>query len=286
MSQFGRLAVQAFGSVALAGALLSGQLAHGQPGGQPGGQSAPPKFIHDEIQRAENDFASGGARALAANWGGCVERVNANHDANAAERCIVYGYSALLLGESGGLGGGAPSLNEDAVTAGQLVMLDVMGIPSGARQAWLDRFRRQVAESYRPDRLFASGSGFTSDGAATPDRGFREMPERAVASNTPPPPSGNTSHRPAAPGRADLGPDALGPDALGNEVTPVSGVAPALGYTPSFGPSQVGPSQFRPSQVGPSQFRPSQLRPPQSGQPQPGQPVTTDDAAVEPRADL
>src|SRR5580693_7378827 len=117
MSQFGRLAVQALGSVVLAGALLAGQPAHGQSWGQSGGQSAPPAFIHDEIQRAENDFASGGASALAADWSGCVERVRASHDANAAERCIVYGDSALLLNDADGLGGGTP-LSENAVIPG------------------------------------------------------------------------------------------------------------------------------------------------------------------------
>jgi clan AA aspartic protease (TIGR02281 family) len=296
MSQFGRLAVQALGSVVLAGALLSGHLAYGQSGGR----SAPPAFIHDEIQRAENDFASGGASALAADWSGCVERVRASHDANAAERCIVYGDSALLLNDADGLGGGTP-LSENAVIPGQLEMLDVMGIPYAARQPWLDRFRRQVRETYRPDRMFASGSGFTSDGVATPDRGFRDMPERAVASNAPPPPSGYASQRPAAAGRADLG-----PAALADEVTPVSSVAPALGYTPSFGSPQSGspqigspqsgspqsgPPQSGPPRSGPPQSGPPQSGPPQSGPPQVGPPqfrpaVATDDAAVEPRADL
>src|ERR1700727_1579666 len=123
MSQFGRFA--AAQSFLLAVVLLAPCQCHPQ--------SAPPAFIHDEIQRAESDFASGGTRALDANWNACVDRVRASHDANAAERCIAYGYSALLLSDASAYGGRANPMS-DALNVGQLEMLDIMGLPAGPRQ--------------------------------------------------------------------------------------------------------------------------------------------------------
>jgi hypothetical protein len=176
MSPFGKTAAPVFRALALTGVLFAWH--------QAGAEASPPPFIGEEMQRARTDFATGGVRKLSANWYSCVDRAHASLDANAAERCVVYGYSALLLSDSGASAGGMRHLTTDIVAPGQVELLQIMGIPAGPQQAWLERYRRWVAEGYKPERSFASGSGFTSDGAATPDRGFTSdndyPPERGV----------------------------------------------------------------------------------------------------------
>src|ERR1700678_587045 len=72
---------------------------------RPARADAPPPMIGEELQRAKNDFASGGVRRLTANWNACVDHARVSQDANGAERCVAYGYGALLLVQS--VGGGA-----------------------------------------------------------------------------------------------------------------------------------------------------------------------------------
>ena len=117
-------------------------------------QSAPPPLIGEEIRRARSDFAHGGVRGLSANWYACVDEARGSQDANTAERCVVYGYSALLLGDASGTAARTPwmrHLTEDIVAPGQIEMLAIMGIPEGPRQAWLDRYRRWISDEYTPD---------------------------------------------------------------------------------------------------------------------------------------
>jgi len=257
------MAVPVFGALALTGVLFARQ--------QASAEASPPPFIGEEIQRARTDFAAGGVRKLSANWYACVDRAHASQDANAAERCVVYGYGALLLTDTGASAGGARYLTSDIVAPGQVEMLQIMGIPTGPQQAWLERYRRWVSQGYKPDRSFEAGSGFTSDGAATPDRGFMPEsaypPERAVT-----PFRGHASDRTDAsdndvtPFRGPIGdavdrggnpfrgraPDPVetvdrgvnpfknDPPARGDMpargFTPVSNVSPIRGFTPSFGP--------------------------------------------------
>jgi hypothetical protein len=263
MSPFGKMAVPVIGALALTGVLVAWH--------QASAEASPPPFIGEEIQRARTDLASGGVRRLSANWYACVDRAQASQDANAAERCVVYGYSALLLTGPGAPAGGARYLTSDIVAPGQVEMLQIMGIPTGPQQAWLERYRRWVSQGYRPDRSFESGSGFTSDGAATPDRGF--MPESAL-----PPERSMTPFRGHASDRADPADGGGSPfrSSVGDIVdrgvppfrghaqdpvetvdrglnpfknygpnrgdmpargfTPVSNVTPIRGFTPSFGP--------------------------------------------------
>jgi hypothetical protein len=259
MFPIGKMAVPVFGALALTGVLFAWH--HPVRA-----EASPPPFIGEEIQRARTDFATGGVRKLSASWYACVDRANASQDANAAERCVVYGYSALLLTGSGAAAGGARYLTSDIVAPGQVEMLQIMGIPTGPRQAWLERYRRWVAEGCKPERSFETGSGFTSDGAATPDRGF--MPDSAW-----PPERGVTPFRGHASDRTDTSDNGVNPfrgpigDAVdrginpfrghapdpidtadrgvnpfknyppARGITPVSSVTPIRGFTPSFGPS-------------------------------------------------
>jgi clan AA aspartic protease (TIGR02281 family) len=117
-------------------------------------QSAPPSLIGEEMRRARNDFTHDGIRGLSANWYACVDEARGSQDANTAERCVVYGYSALLLGDASGAAARTPwmrHLTEDIVASGQTEMLTIMGIPEGPQQAWLDRYRRWVSNQYTPD---------------------------------------------------------------------------------------------------------------------------------------
>jgi gag-polyprotein putative aspartyl protease len=223
MSPYRKMAVPGIGTIVLTGALLFSQLVWQPPARA---ESSPPSFIGEEIQRAHNDFTMGGARRLSANWNACVDRARASQDANAAERCVAYGYGALLLGPSAAYGTGMHYLNSDVVAPGQNEMLEIMGIPEGLKQSWLERYRRWVSEGNKPDRSFAAGSGFTSDGAETPDRGF-------------PADGGIAPDRSVAPVRGVGPPRGYPPD---RGFTPVSSVAPVRDFTPSFGPSGSGPS--------------------------------------------
>src|SRR5580658_5730298 len=132
MFPIGKMAAPVVGALVLTGVLCAWH--------QPvSAEASPPPFIGDEIQRARSDLATGGVRKLSANWYACVDRAHASQDANAAERCVVYGYSALLLTGSGaaasGSAAGARYLTSDIVAPGQVEMLQIMGIPSGPQQA-------------------------------------------------------------------------------------------------------------------------------------------------------
>jgi len=110
-------------------------------------QSAPPPVIAREMRQVQDDLAMGGIRKLGAAWYACIDRARESQDANAAEACVVYGYGALLVGQSGASQAlWMRHLTEDIVAPGQNEMLEIMGIPPGPRQAWLDRYRRWVAE--------------------------------------------------------------------------------------------------------------------------------------------
>jgi clan AA aspartic protease (TIGR02281 family) len=141
-------------------------------------EPSPPPVVAEELRHVQNDFAAGGIRKLSNAWYACVDQARASQDANAAERCIVYGYGALLAGEAGG--NATPwmrHLTADIAAPGQNEMLEIMGIPPGPRQAWLDRYRRWAAAGFTPD------SG-TSDGGAREfgagDVGGREFPNPPV----------------------------------------------------------------------------------------------------------
>jgi predicted aspartyl protease len=139
-------AVSVIGIFLLIGALFSRHQARAE---QP-----PPSLVGDEMHRVQSDFAAGGIRRLSANWNACVDQARDSQDANVAERCVVYGYGALLLSDSNGAVTRTPwmrHLTEDIVTPGQFEMLAIMGIPDGPRQAWLDRYRRWVTEDHTLD---------------------------------------------------------------------------------------------------------------------------------------
>src|ERR1051326_4430984 len=91
-------------------------------------------IVAEETRRAESDLAAGGVRTLSANWYACLDQARASQNANAAERCIIYGYRALRLTDAGATA--APwtrHLTPDMVDQGQNEMLDIMGIPGPAR---------------------------------------------------------------------------------------------------------------------------------------------------------
>jgi len=145
MPPFRKMALPLLGTLAFAGALFAR--------GDARAQSPPPPVIGEEMQHARNDFATGGIRRLSTNWYACVDQARGNQDANTAERCGVYGFSALLLGDTDPSAARTPwirHLTADLVVPGQLEMLSVMGIPEGPRQAWLDRYRRWVSNRYTP----------------------------------------------------------------------------------------------------------------------------------------
>jgi clan AA aspartic protease (TIGR02281 family) len=127
----------------------------------PAHTSAPP-LVREEVDRAQTDFATGGSGRLRANWNACVERARANQDANAAERCIVYGYGALLLDDSNPSENRWPAsraLTPENVAPAQIEMMEIMGIPPGPRQAWLDRYRRWASEDRSGPETHDAGRG-------------------------------------------------------------------------------------------------------------------------------
>jgi clan AA aspartic protease (TIGR02281 family) len=111
-------------------------------------RSALNDIVAEETHRAEGDLAIGGMRKLSAVWYSCLEQARASQDANTAERCVIYGYGALRLADARADAGslGMRHLTADSVEPAQSEMLDIMGIPSSARQAWLDRYRNAVAK--------------------------------------------------------------------------------------------------------------------------------------------
>lgn len=146
MPPFKKMALPVLGTLVWAGVLFSPLAATSQP--------APPPLVAEEMRHVRSDFATGGIRRLSANWYACIDQVRGSQDANAAERCVVYGYGALLVGDTSGSAAGTPwmrHLTADIVAPGQLEMLAIMGIPEGPRQAWLDRYQRWVSERYTAD---------------------------------------------------------------------------------------------------------------------------------------
>jgi clan AA aspartic protease (TIGR02281 family) len=124
----------------------------------------PPDILAQEARRAENDLATGGVGKLGASWYACVDEARASQNANTAERCIIYGYGASRLAEADPIGGESPRMRvvvQDMVDQGLSEMLDIMGIPAGARQAWLERYRRAIGEN-QPTRTDAADIGRAS----------------------------------------------------------------------------------------------------------------------------
>lgn len=146
MSRIQKLAVPVVWTLLLSGVSL--------PTHRASAETAPPSLVGDEMRRVQSDFATGGIRKLSANWNTCVDQARMSQDANEAERCVVYGYGALLVADASGAAAKTPwmrHLTADIVAPGQLEMLAIMGIPEGPRQAWLDRYRRWVTQGYTPD---------------------------------------------------------------------------------------------------------------------------------------
>jgi clan AA aspartic protease (TIGR02281 family) len=175
------MALPLLGTLVLAGIAFSWHAAWARP--------APP-LVAEEMRHARSDFAAGGIRRLSANWNACVDRARDSQDANAAERCVVYGYSALLLGDADGAR--TPwmrHLTADIVAPGQIEMLAIMGIPEGPRQAWLDRYRRWVSEDHTQDGAETASADADGPDAGVEDAGPAEggMPRGAA-------PRGGTSY--------------------------------------------------------------------------------------------
>jgi clan AA aspartic protease (TIGR02281 family) len=125
-------------------------------------QSSPPSFIGEEMRHVQKDFAAGGIRRLSASWYSCIDEARNSLDANGAERCVVYGYGALLFSDQDP-SGRMPEvrhLTADILAPGQTEMLEIMGIPEGPRQAWLNRYQRWMVETFHQD------SGVRDAGAA------------------------------------------------------------------------------------------------------------------------
>jgi hypothetical protein len=163
MSSFSKMALPSMGALALAVGHFSAPMAHAQ--------SSPPPLIAAEIQHAQSDFAAGGIRRLSTNWYACIDQAQSSQDANLAERCVVYGYGALLLGTADATPW-VRHLTPDIVAPGQYAMAAIMGIPEGPRQAWLDRYREWVSESVAAvvgDAVGDTGTGPGNDDAQ--DRG-------------------------------------------------------------------------------------------------------------------
>ncbi len=141
MPRLKEMALLMLGTLVLPGVRFSGQPVSAQ--------TVPPPVINTEMRHARNDFASGGAQRLAEHWNACVEQARNTQDANAAERCIVYGYGAVLLGNADKPASGAIGehrMTVDALAQSQFSMLTIMGIPEGPKQAWLARYQRWVSE--------------------------------------------------------------------------------------------------------------------------------------------
>jgi gag-polyprotein putative aspartyl protease len=240
MPRFGKMTVPVVGCALLACVLVIV--------GQARGQSSPPPVVGEEIQRARSDFAAGGARRLSVNWNTCVNRARASQDANAAEHCVVYGYGALFMADATADGSGPLYLTADIVAPGQIEMLDIMGIPEGPRQAWLERYRRWVSAGLTPGRGYASDEGYSPERGNAPARG--STPEGDYA------PNGN--YAPARGGHPDRGygsgrvssdrgyvsdrggnPDNSGFTSDGG-LTPVRGFAPERLFTPDRSASSDG----------------------------------------------
>jgi clan AA aspartic protease (TIGR02281 family) len=149
-------------------------------------QASAPPVVAAELRHAQNDFAAGGIRKLSNNWYACVDQARASQDANAAERCIVYGYGALLVGDAGGSANPwMRHLTPDIVAPGQNEMLDIMGIPAGPRQAWLERYRHWISAGFTPDSGAADAGGRDFGGG---DVGGRDFPNAPVSDGSGPDP--------------------------------------------------------------------------------------------------
>jgi clan AA aspartic protease (TIGR02281 family) len=187
MPPFHKLALSAIGALCLA---VPPHAARAQT------PASPPPVVAEEFRRARNDFAAGGIRELSNKWFACVDHAQASQDANVAERCIVYGYGALLLGDAGS--NATPwmrHLTADIVAPGQNAMLDIMGIPPGPRQSWLNRYRNWISASFTPTGPTPTGqnpdSGASDGGArefGAGDVGGREFHDPPVSDAGGPPP--------------------------------------------------------------------------------------------------
>jgi clan AA aspartic protease (TIGR02281 family) len=127
-------------------------------------EMSPPPAVGEETRQVQSDFALGGVRRLNVNWSKCVQQARISQDANAAERCVIYGYGALLVIGSGETFDSTPwmrNMTTEGLGPGQTEMLAIMGIPEGPRQAWLDRYRRWVLEGYSADKANPPDNGYT-----------------------------------------------------------------------------------------------------------------------------
>ncbi len=114
-------------------------------------QRGAPPIVVDEMRRVHADFSTGGTRRLNINWANCVNRATASGDADAAERCLIYTFGALLLDDSDtSHTGQAPvsRMTPDQVAAAQNRLLEVMGVPPNGRKASLDQYKRWVFQQH------------------------------------------------------------------------------------------------------------------------------------------
>src|SRR5579863_7735200 len=64
-------------------------------------EDSPPPLVGEELRRVQREFDAGGSARLSTAWNVCVDQARSSQDANQAEHCIVFGYAALRLGDSG-----------------------------------------------------------------------------------------------------------------------------------------------------------------------------------------
>lgn len=128
----------------------------------------PPPLVGEALRRVQRDFDMGGSARLSADWNSCIDQARTGRDSDQAEQCIVFGYAALRLGDSGLSVSSSPSphhLTEEIVAPAQMEMLAIMGVPADQRQARLDRYRHWVLGGYA--RTAESGApGTDADGDA------------------------------------------------------------------------------------------------------------------------
>jgi len=112
--------------------------------------TSPPPSVEDAVRRVGSDFAEGGVKRLSATWASCIDQARLGQDANLAERCLAYGFGAVLLDGPAAAANNTREkrrLTEETIASGQNEMLEIMGIPRDARRSSLDRYRQWVLES-------------------------------------------------------------------------------------------------------------------------------------------
>jgi hypothetical protein len=112
--------------------------------GVPRAQPAAPPLIAAVVRVVQADFSSGGLRKVQAHWNACSGKAVISHNAEVAERCLVYACGALLLGSPGATS--RPVSETD--TPGLFRMLDVMGVPARLRMSYLTLYQRWALERH------------------------------------------------------------------------------------------------------------------------------------------